>query len=128
VVFVRGGAGEEVDGGEEEERDEEGVDEIVDWMGGWVVSYYWAVGYGEGNGGGEEGLQRGTRSTSAWGKAMRRSLSENMRWKGTTRNWIWSCLLDTSLLSPGRRAVETHQEIACQQQDEADVVGGICSL
>lgn len=48
---------------------------------------------GEGIGG---SLRRGTRSTSAWGKAMRRSLRENMRWKGSTKNWIWNCggLLD----------------------------------
>lgn len=30
----------------------------------------------------------GTRSTSAWGKEMRRSSRENMRWKGSTKRRI----------------------------------------
>jgi hypothetical protein len=55
VVLVRRGAGEEVDGGEEEEREEEGVDEVVDWVGGWVVSYWEG---GRGRGAYREGLVR----------------------------------------------------------------------
>lgn len=29
----------------------------------------------------------GTRSTSAWGYDIRRSLTVNIRWKGSTKNW-----------------------------------------
>ena len=63
---------------------------------------------------------------------MRRSLRENMRWKGSTKNWICSSARSVPLfLSSETRQDQmerTHRKVGRQDEHQANVVRGIGSL
>jgi hypothetical protein len=124
VVFVAGRVGREVGEDEDEEGEEEGVAEIVRWLRERPLTNMDSCDVQE-----RKCLQRGTRSLSAWGKEMRRSLRENMRWKGSTKNWIWyRPSAPPTHLPHGRKSRGPYEQVPGQEKGEANVVSSVGSL